>query len=187
MVRIKKRYFVLRLERQEDVLKASENKKRLRAASCQPLEVPDAALTKAVRDLLSQHYGDHGRAAAGAGLRAIYANSHTGLVLLCARHSHYKMVASVLPFLTQINEEKVVPRLIYTGATIRNCYQVESQHYNRRLTVFCPQVMEQHQRKELNLALKELSEDNPEELRLRKVMREKMTKLREMWPANDGQ
>ena len=57
------------------------------------------------------------------GLNCIYANPETGLCLIQARHGPHRLVASCLPFLTKIQSEKVVPRLVYTGATIRNCYR----------------------------------------------------------------
>lgn len=59
------------------------------------------------------------------GLRTIYCNPETRLCLLQCRHGPHRLVASSLPFLDKIGEEdKLIPRLIYTGATIRNCYKV---------------------------------------------------------------
>ena len=54
----------------------------------------------------------------------LYSNAETHLVLIQCRHGPHRLVASSLPFLTKINDEKVLPRLIYTGATLKNCYKV---------------------------------------------------------------
>ena len=84
----------------------------------------DGTLGNAIKDLVTELHGDFGRAAVTVGLRSIYANADTGLCLVQARHGPHRLVASALPFLTKINDEKVVPRVIYTGATLRNCYKV---------------------------------------------------------------
>ena len=118
MVRFKKRYFVVQLDREKDLTKprAFQDSK--------PLDIPDGILANAIKDIVQQFHGDFGRASVTQGLRTIYCNAETHLVLIQCRHGPHKLVGSSLPFLTKIQDEKVVPRLIYTGATIKNCYKV---------------------------------------------------------------
>ncbi len=71
---------------------------------------------------MQELHGDFGVASVIKGLNCIYANPDTGLCVVQARHGPHRLVASCLPFLTRIQNERVVPRLIYTGATIRCCY-----------------------------------------------------------------
>merc|ERR1711997_1150862 len=78
------------------------------------------------------------------GLRTIYSNAETRLCMIQTRHGPHRLLGSSLPFLTKIKNEKVVPRLIYTGATIRNCYQ----------------KMLEYQKEQLNVALQELGKDS---------------------------
>ena len=70
------------------------------------------------------------------GLRTIYSNAETRLCLIQSRHGPHRLLASSLPFLTKIKNEKVVPKLIYTGATIRNCYKVRFLKLYRVVSCF---------------------------------------------------
>jgi RNase P/RNase MRP subunit POP5 len=131
MVRFKKRYFVVQLDRERDIFDpavSSEKKKQFykpRAyQDSKPLDIPDRLLANAVKDLVQKIHGDFGRAAITTGLRTIYCNPETHLVLIQCRHGPHRLVASCLPFFTKVKEEKVVPRLIYTGATIKHCFKV---------------------------------------------------------------
>ncbi len=134
MVRVKKRYLVLRLERREDVekeFKKGPKRRRCRALDCgAPLRLSQsedsdcAAVAEAARAAVQALHGDHGRAAVTVGLRAVYCNRRTGAAVLCCRHGPHRLLASALPFLTRIRDEDVVPTLVYTGATVRNCYKV---------------------------------------------------------------
>jgi ribonuclease P/MRP protein subunit POP5 len=119
MVRIKKRYFALRLERREDVAKAA-----VARAKAPPLALSDAQLIKAIRELVGRLHGDHGRAVATSGLRLVYLNGATGVALVCCRHGPHRLLASALPFLSQVGQEDIIATLIYTGATVRNTYEV---------------------------------------------------------------
>ena len=160
MVRVKKRYFVIQMELARDI--AKKNFKRA-LASQKELQLSDAVLASAIKELVQELHGDHGSASVSQGLRAIYCNSATRLVLLQVRHGPHRIVGSVLPFLTKIKDEKIVPRLLYTGATVRNCYR----------------FMEKHQKKELVLALKELQKDSKLE-KEKTLLEEKMLNLRQL-------
>lgn len=164
MVRVKKRYFVLQLQSERDVESAARGRPISSCGSLQSLG-RDGALGSAIKDLVTELHGDFGRAAVTVGLRSIYANADTGLCLVQARHGPHRLVASALPFLTKINDEKVVPRVIYTGATVRNCYK----------------VMERFQTEQLQLALKTLKKSSSaEDEKARRVLKEKMMSLRQM-------
>ena len=123
MVRVKKRYFVLQLQSERDVEAAARGRPIPSCGSLKSLG-RDGILGNAIKDLVTELHGDFGRAAVTVGLRSIYVNADTGLCLVQARHGPHRLVASALPFLTKINDEKVIPRVIYTGATVRNCYKV---------------------------------------------------------------
>jgi len=122
MVRIKKRYLAVRLERRQDVLKSS-----LARSKVPPLSFNGGQLLKSLREQLERLHGDYGRATASAGLRVIYLNGSTGVALICCRHGPHRLVASTLPFLCDVGSEKVLSTLMYTGATIRHTYKVGNQ------------------------------------------------------------
>jgi ribonuclease P/MRP protein subunit POP5 len=180
MVRYKKRYFVIQLDRESDLVtqlrKIQEShpnvegnlitdqnsfakdskKKRKKQKQCNkpqfkralidpnPLYIPDNVLTATLKELVGQIHGDFGRASVATGLRTIYSNAETRLCMIQTRHGPHRLLGSSLPFLTKIKNEKVVPRLIYTGATVRNCYQ----------------KMMEYQKEQLNIALRELGTSN---------------------------
>lgn len=184
MVRYKKRYLVVQLDRESDLLgklqeikekevqpeesyerkiQSSEEcvtkKKRKKQSQHKskpgfkralvdprPLYLPDGVLTSTLKDLVGQIHGDFGRASVTTGLRTIYSNAETRLCLIQTRHGPHRLLASSLPFLTKIRNEKIVPTLIYTGATVRNCYQ----------------KMLEYQKEQLNVALRELGKHSKE-------------------------
>ena len=164
MVRFKKRYFVVQFDREKDIYDPFSKNKHLKnrvGLDPKPLDIPDGILADAVKDLVQKIHGEFGRASVTTGLRTIYCNLETRLALIQCRHGPHRLVASSLPFLTKINNEKVVPKLIYTGATIKNCYK----------------RMEKYQRKELSMALKEigsLNEDDKKEIEHRLLSIRKM-------------
>jgi len=149
MVRFKKRYFVVQFDREKDifdersdaiVLKKTKYFKPRVFQNPKPLDIPDGVLASAVKDIVEHLHGDFGRAAITTGLRTIYCNPETHLAVIQCRHGPHRLVGSSLPFLTNLNNEKVVPKLIYTGATIHKCF--------KRIEIY--------QRKHLEIALKEL-------------------------------
>ena len=129
MVRFKKRYFVVQFDREKDLYDSSKknNSSQFKPRAYQdprPLDIPDGQLALAVKDIVEQIHGDFGRASITTGLRTIYCNPETRLAMIQCRHGPHRLVGSSLPFLTKINDERVLPRLIYTGATIKNCRKV---------------------------------------------------------------
>lgn len=122
MVRVKKRYLCLSFQRAGDL--GRKKKRALVPGAEQPLPLTDPVLYAAIRGKVQEFHGDFGVASVTSGLRILYANPLTKVCLVQCRHGAHRIVASVLPFLTRLGDESVVPRLIYTGATVRNCYKV---------------------------------------------------------------
>jgi len=159
MVRIKKRYFVLDVQSEAQVL----GRKKLNVEKLKNFN--ERNLANALKDLVGEFHGDLGRATVNAaGLRVVYANADTGMALIQTRHgTPHKLVASVIPFLTKLDQkEKIVPRLVYTGATVRNCYQ----------------KMEEFQKGQLDEKLKDLiKEEGGGGIKIRQIVREKLAVL----------
>jgi len=164
MVRFKKRYFVVQFDYEKDISEPSHNKQNFKPRALhnlKPLHIHDEDLVLAIKDIVEKIHGDFGRAAITPGLRAIYSNPETHLALIQCRHGPHLLVGSSLSFLTNVNKEKIVPRLIYTGATIRNCFK----------------RMEIHQKRQLEAAfleLKDISKEEKEELEQRIMSIRKM-------------
>ena len=170
MVRFKKRYFVVQFDREKDLYDSSKknNSSQFKPRAYQDprlLDIPDGQLALAVKDIVEQIHGDFGRASITTGLRTIYCNPETRLAMIQCRHGPHRLVGSSLPFLTKINDERVLPRLIYTGATIKNC--------RKRIVLY--------QETQLEAAKKELAQLSDEE---KKLFEDKMMKIRTMNPTN---
>ena len=89
---------------------------------------------ESVKSVVEELHGDDGRATVFNGLRTIYCNSATGICLVQVRAGRpHALLVSAVPFLKSVKGHKVIPRTIYTGATIRNCYKVS------KTVSFCPQ------------------------------------------------
>ena len=117
MVRYKKRYFVIEFERAAYV---SKDRNEL---DLEPLNSKDIDVANAIKNKILELHGDFGRAATTVGLKVIYANMSTRLVIVRCRHGPHTLVASALPFVTKIRNDAVVGKLLYTGATIRHCHK----------------------------------------------------------------
>ena len=117
MVRYKKRYFVIEYDRASHV---SKDKCEL---DLEPLNSKDIDVANAIKHKILELHGDFGRAATTVGLKVIYANMNTRLVIVRCRHGPHTLVASSLPFVTKIKNDSVVGKLLYTGATIRHCHK----------------------------------------------------------------
>ena len=97
MVRFKKRYFVVQLDREKDIYDpfSKHHQASLKPRAIQdsrPLDIPDGVLAATVKDLVQQIHGDFGRASITTGLRTIYCNSEKYPILmrfLIQFFSHY--------------------------------------------------------------------------------------------------
>jgi len=177
MVRFKNRYFVIQFDREKDLFDDATKAKHFKPRACQdskPLDIPardmqrekaalqkDMVLADAVKHTVEHLHGDFGRAVITTGFKTIYCNPETHLALIRCRHGPHRLVGSSLPFLTKLDKEKVVPKLIYTGATIKHCY--------KRIKVY--------QRKNLEIALKELEDIDETE---KKAIKEQLMITRAM-------
>jgi len=116
MVRFKKRYFVVELERAERVSRGKSD------LDLKPLDSRDCDLAEAVKDKVKEMHGDFGRAKITVGFKVIYANKATRLIILRCRHSAQDLLASCIPLLDKVRKDAIIARLLYTGATIRHCH-----------------------------------------------------------------
>jgi len=144
MVRYKKRYFVVQFDRQNDVFNET-------TANARPLDIKDDILVNAIKEVVEEMHGDFGRASVATGLRTIYCNPETKICLIQCRFGPHKIIGSSLPFLTKLKADKVVPRLIYTGATIKNCYKRILSYQQNQLRLWLPRLKNRTQEEKREL------------------------------------
>jgi len=150
MVRYKKRYLVIQLENFNQVF---HNNKTCH----QVMEVRDDALVESVKSVVEELHGDEGRATVAGGLRTIYCNSATGICLVQVRAGRpHALLASSVPFIRTVKGHKVVPRTVYTGATIRNCYKRILKYQQDQLRLYLPLVKSESEKKELETKMMQI-------------------------------
>jgi len=116
MVRVKHRYFLVEAERTRNIGKDS--------VDLEPLDATDKNVSDALKGVIKDLHGDHGKASVSSSFKVKYLNAQTRIMLIRAKHGGPdKIVSSSLPFLTKIEKETIVCRLLYTGATMRHCYK----------------------------------------------------------------
>lgn len=141
MVRLKHRYFLVEIERARSICKSG--------VDLVPLAAEEEHVVHALKNLVSDLHGDFGKAMISSGFRLKYVNLATRIVLIRARHGGPdKMVSSSLPFLTKINDESVVCRLLYTGATIRHCMKILGKQQKKTLNKAVKHLKNQGRSKE---------------------------------------
>ncbi|XP_040566798.1 uncharacterized protein Pop5 [Lepeophtheirus salmonis] len=107
MVRYKKRYFLVQFT----------------PISSNAFPEQKFTLNQILRDKINELFGDYGLGAASCngGLRTLQWTPDIGIGIFQSRHEAREYLGAAIPFLTDLRGVKAVPRLLYTGATIRHC------------------------------------------------------------------
>jgi len=85
---------------------------------------------------VQKYYGDFGTASiANFGVK--YFNEKHNLVIIRVSHGPHRFVTSILPLLTKAGKELARYRILYIGATIRQCQKhvIKHQHDFIRQTI----------------------------------------------------
>nr|CAD7423077.1 unnamed protein product [Timema monikensis] len=92
-----------------------------------PFKLKAHSLYTTIINKIEQLYGDFGVAALKGGFIAKYCNEKTRVAFVRARHGPHRLLASCLPLITYIENHQVMLRILYTGATMRQCYKFIQQ------------------------------------------------------------
>ncbi|CAO1416887.1 unnamed protein product [Diamesa serratosioi] len=113
MVRFKNRYALVHI-------KGNKNQN----FTVSPVELFDYFKTNVLK-----YYGDFGMASVG-NLSVKYCDPDSKLLILRVSHGPHRFLTSILPLLTVAGKESVVYRILYIGATIRQCKKhiIKHQH-----------------------------------------------------------
>lgn len=101
------------------------------------LHLAPAALHNSIMQKVQQLHGDFGVAAIRAGFTAKYCNEKTRIAIIRIRHGPHKLVASVLPCLSSVDNKQVVVNSLYTGATLRQCHKFLVNYQQNKFDQFC--------------------------------------------------
>nr|CAG4649793.1 EOG090X0GYO [Scapholeberis mucronata]SVE93967.1 EOG090X0GYO [Scapholeberis mucronata] len=78
-------------------------------------------------------HGEFGAAAIRNGLDIKYSDENTRILIIRTRHGPHRLLASTLPFISNIGKRKVQIHGIYTGATMTKCFRALKAFHQERL------------------------------------------------------
>nr|CAD7437709.1 unnamed protein product [Timema bartmani] len=87
---------------------------------------------------------------------AKYCNEKTRVAFVRARHGPHRLLASCLPLVNRIENHQVMLRILYTGATLRQCYKFIQKYQRLQLQRFWANLKTDKQRKEMEDAVMDL-------------------------------
>lgn len=108
MVRVKKRYIVLKVNSKKNKLDPETIKKE-------------------VRDRVCQTYGDYGVACLNRGCTVKRQDAQGGNMIICVRKGVHEMVMSVLPLIVSIDHMPCSVSILHLSGTMRGCLKVLKQ------------------------------------------------------------
>lgn len=81
-------------------------------------------------------FGDYGAAVLRSGLNVKIFNKYTRIAYLRCRRDPHEMLASVLPFITEIGGVKCFIRTLHLAGSIRSCHKfLRSYHHRKMITL----------------------------------------------------
>nr|CAD7392833.1 unnamed protein product [Timema cristinae] len=121
-----------------------------------PFKLKAHSLYTTIINKIEQLYGDFGVAALKGGFIAKYCNEKTRVAFVRARHGPHRLLASCLPLITYIENHQVMLRILYTGATMRQCYKFIQKYQRSQLQRFWANLKTDKQRKAMEDAVMNL-------------------------------
>nr|SVE75476.1 EOG090X0GYO [Daphnia dolichocephala] len=110
MVRFKNRYFTT------EIIPLDGNR------IGKSLDIKAYDIVRSVLAVTEQIHGEFGAASIKNGLDVKYCNESTQVAIIRCRHGPHRLLASSLPFLSNIGQRKVQIQSMYTGATLVKCF-----------------------------------------------------------------
>nr|SVE76108.1 EOG090X0GYO [Daphnia hispanica] len=121
MVRFKNRYFTTEIVPLDT------------GHTAQPLNLKTYEILRSVLDVTEQIHGEFGAAAIKNGLEVKYCNGSTQIAVIRCRHGPHRLLASSLPFLSNIGKRKVQLQSMYTGATMVKCFKFLKKFHQEKI------------------------------------------------------
>ncbi|KAG5681736.1 hypothetical protein PVAND_011145 [Polypedilum vanderplanki] len=130
MVRFKNRYVLLEIK---SISKATVSSKEL---------------ADTLRKATKKYYGDYGLASVSNLNVKLFYDKHK-LAIIRVTHGPHKFITSIIPLLKTAGKELATYRILYIGATIRQCKKFIINHQNDVLRKVFSQLSTENERKNL--------------------------------------
>lgn len=103
----------------------------------QPLKLHETVLYRTLQTLVQKLHGDFGSAAIRPGFVAKYCNELTRIAIIKCRRGPHKLLTSVIPFITHLDQNRVSVNILYVGATLKNCFNFIRLYQQKKCDEIC--------------------------------------------------
>ena len=93
------------------------------------LKLSSAELADTIRKAVQKYYGDFGLASIG-NMSVKLINDKHKLAIIRVSHGSHRFFTSIIPLLNKVGKELATCRILYIGATIRQCKRYLVDHQN---------------------------------------------------------
>uniref|UniRef100_A0A336LZ22 Ribonuclease P/MRP protein subunit POP5 n=1 Tax=Culicoides sonorensis TaxID=179676 RepID=A0A336LZ22_CULSO len=105
----------------------------------EPLKITSEELYSQIKTKIHKYYGDYGISCL-LRLNVKYFNEKTHMCIIQATHGPHRYVTSTLPLMTVIGKEPARFRILYVGATVKQCNKFivnfQEQYINKMVSSF---------------------------------------------------
>ncbi|CAG8437107.1 2275_t:CDS:2 [Funneliformis mosseae] len=135
MVRLKNRWLLFEIVF-EDTLQRSTSTKNVETLSSKDVY-------SAIKDSIKTNFGDYGVGCVAASLNVKYFSPFTNIGVLRVSRDHYHIAWGAMTFISQIKTKNCLLRVLYLGATIKQC-QLSAIDYDRDQILLLKRQAELH-------------------------------------------
>ncbi|EFA10388.1 ribonuclease P/MRP protein subunit POP5 [Tribolium castaneum] len=146
MVRHKNRYIIIEVTESPGDTRKPTN----------ALKLNQNLLYRSIINMVQKLHGDFGVAACTAGFVLRYCNEKTRVAIIRCRHGPHKLVASSLPILKSIGTIDVHLNILYTGATMKHCFNFIQRYQQKKFDEFCVGLKTDEEKEELRREIMQL-------------------------------
>ncbi|XP_011689524.1 PREDICTED: uncharacterized protein LOC105451030 [Wasmannia auropunctata] len=114
-------------------------------------------VSNAIKRKVQQLYGDVGVAAIRDGFDAKYCNVQTKIAIVRLRHGPHKFALHAIPLINNVGERLVETRILYVGATLKQCFLFIRKHQERKLEQLWSKLPTEAERKRMETLLMTLT------------------------------
>lgn len=128
-----------------------------RSKSKRYLHIKSPQLLSSLIHKIQYLHGDFGVAAVRSGLTVKYYNEVTRIALIRVQHGPHQFVTSSLPFVTKLDENYVSICILYTGATLKQCYKFIRNYQMTQLTKLWSTLKTEEEKKKMEESVRDFT------------------------------
>ncbi|ORX88552.1 hypothetical protein K493DRAFT_341204 [Basidiobolus meristosporus CBS 931.73] len=144
MVRFKNRYILF-----EILFEETNGSKATHLQPTHPFDTPlnTRTLQNLFKEQIVLNFGDYGQGCLGSSLQVKYFSPYTNIGIARVARDHYHTLWATLTFITSIEKQDCLFRVIHLGGTIKSCQQAAIK-YDRELLLKLQQILSKRKDKQ---------------------------------------